>query len=98
MAESLDAASVSQALSELDGWTGDVGGITRTATLPSFPAAIAAVDRIAVAAEDLDHHPDIDIRWRTLTFRLSTHSAGGTVTGLDIVLARRIDAILAEAA
>ena len=42
-------------------------------------------------AEELDHHPDIDIRWRTLLFGLSTHSAGG-VTQLDIELAHRIDA------
>ena len=47
-------------------------------------------------AEELDHHPDIDIRWRTLTFRLSTHSAGG-VTHRDVELARRIDDIVARA-
>jgi 4a-hydroxytetrahydrobiopterin dehydratase len=63
--------------------------------LASFPAAIAAVDRIAVVAEELDHHPDIDIRWRTLTFTVSTHSAGG-VTHRDVELARRIDEIVAN--
>ena len=47
-------------------------------------------------AEEMDHHPDIDIRWRTLTFRCSTHSAGG-VTTRDIALANRIDRILADA-
>jgi 4a-hydroxytetrahydrobiopterin dehydratase len=44
----------------------------------------------------MDHHPDIDIRWRTLTFRCVTHSAGG-VTMRDIALANRIDRILADA-
>jgi 4a-hydroxytetrahydrobiopterin dehydratase len=76
-------------------WT--LGGRTepcRTVGLRSLPAAIAVVDRVAEVAEEMDHHPDIDIRWRTLTFRCVTHSAGG-VTTRDIALANRIDRILA---
>ena len=92
--EPLDSAAVDAALAGLDGWSGDINGITRTASLPTFPAAIAAVDRIAEAAEQADHHPDIDIRWRTLTLSLSTHAAGHRVTKRDIALARQIDAIL----
>ena len=61
--------------------------------LPSFPVAITVVDRVAEVAEELDHHPDIDIRWRTLTFALATHSAGG-VTEKDFGLAARIDEIV----
>jgi 4a-hydroxytetrahydrobiopterin dehydratase len=95
MAEALDSAALSHALSAMDGWAGDRHGITRTVQMSSFPAAIAAVDRVAVEAENLDHHPDIDIRWRTLTFRLVTHSAGGLVTDKDLTLAHKIDAILA---
>ncbi len=49
---------------------------------------------VAETAEAMDHHPDIDIRWRTLRFVLSTHSAGG-LTALDLDLAARIDAALA---
>lgn len=94
MAELLDEGAVRTALDSLDGWSGDQEAITRTVKLPSFPAAIAVVDRVAVVAEDLDHHPDIDIRWRTLVFRCATHSAGG-VTGRDVELARRIDEIVA---
>jgi 4a-hydroxytetrahydrobiopterin dehydratase len=93
MAEVLDVGAVRSALDGLDGWSGDPAAISRTAQLRSFTAAIAAVDRVAVVAEELDHHPDIDIRWRTVTFRCTTHSAGG-VTGLDVVLARRIDEII----
>jgi 4a-hydroxytetrahydrobiopterin dehydratase len=94
MAELLDDGAVRTALETLDGWSGDREAITRTVKLPTFPAAIAVVDRVAVVAEDLDHHPDIDIRWRTLVFRCATHSAGG-VTGRDVDLARRIDEIVA---
>jgi 4a-hydroxytetrahydrobiopterin dehydratase len=94
MVEVFEADALTEALATLDGWSGDTRALTRTVELASFPAAIAAVDRVAEVAEELDHHPDIDIRWRTLTFRLSTHSAGG-VTQRDIELARRIDAIVA---
>jgi len=96
MAELLSADDVAGSLAQLEGWSGDTKGITRTVALPTFPAAIAAVDKVAEIAEEMNHHPDMDIRWRTVTFSCSTHSAGG-VTGLDIALAMRIDQIIAEA-
>jgi 4a-hydroxytetrahydrobiopterin dehydratase len=96
MAEVLDADGLRDALAGLDGWSGDAGGISRTVELPSFPAAIAVVDRVAAAAEEMNHHPDIDIRWRTLTFRCWTHVVGG-VTAYDVELARRIDEIVEDA-
>lgn len=83
------------ALRQRPEWAGDATAIRRTATLPSFRAAVAAVVEVADAAEELDHHPDMDIRWRTLTFTLSTHSAGG-VTELDLALADRIDSAVTE--
>ncbi len=52
-------------------------------------------DRVAEIAEEMNHHPDMDIRWRTVTFSLSTHSAVG-VTQLDVELAHRIDAVAAS--
>jgi 4a-hydroxytetrahydrobiopterin dehydratase len=58
-------------------------------------AGIELVGEVARAAEDADHHPDIDIRWRTLVFALSTHSAGG-LTSKDFDLAARIDAAAAR--
>ncbi|MCF7551177.1 4a-hydroxytetrahydrobiopterin dehydratase [Pseudonocardia sp. WMMC193] len=96
MAALLSDAEITAALADLDGWERDGDAIVRTAELPSFRAAIAVVDRVAEDAEDRDHHPDIDIRWRTLTFRLSTHSEGG-LTGKDTALAKKIDSRLAEA-
>lgn len=64
--------------------------------LPSFPEAIAFVGRVAAIAEEMDHHPDIDIRWRTVLLRVSTHSSGG-ITLMDIDFARRVDALAGEA-
>jgi 4a-hydroxytetrahydrobiopterin dehydratase len=51
------------------------------------------VQQVAEVAEDLDHHPDIDIRWTTVTFTLSTHSAGG-LTAKDLRLATDIDRLV----
>ncbi|MEE6257176.1 4a-hydroxytetrahydrobiopterin dehydratase [Plantactinospora sonchi] len=97
MADVLDAGAVRVELGGLDGWSGDPACIGRSVELPGFRDAIAVVDRVAVVAEELDHHPDIDIRWRTVTFRCVTHSVGG-VTRRDIELARRIDEIVRGAA
>jgi 4a-hydroxytetrahydrobiopterin dehydratase len=96
MAELLDAAAVTDALAGLPGWTRDGDSLVRTAKLPSFPTAIGVVDRVAEFAEAHDHHPDIDIRWRTLAFRCSTHSEGG-ITELDVTLAAAISAQVQEA-
>ena len=95
MAQLLDDAAVGKALAQLTGWIGDREVIVRTVELPSFPAAIVAVVDVAKIAEELDHHPDIDIRWRTVTFRLTTHSDGG-VTEKDVALAARIDEVVAR--
>src|SRR5215813_849883 len=90
----LDDRSITAALSDLPRWTGDTNALRRDAELPSFPAAIAVVDKIALVAEELDHHPDIDIRWRTLRLELSTYVSDHHVTAADVELAHRIEAIL----
>ncbi|MBO4209811.1 4a-hydroxytetrahydrobiopterin dehydratase [Micromonospora echinofusca] len=96
MVEVLTAEAVRDGLAGLDDWTGDPSGLLRTVELRDFPGAIGVVNQVAAVAEELDHHPDIDIRWRSLTFRCSTHSAGG-VTHRDLDLARRIDEIIRSA-
>jgi 4a-hydroxytetrahydrobiopterin dehydratase len=73
---------------------GDSQALRLTRQFTDFPAAIAAVVRVAELAEERDHHPDIDIRWRTVTFTVRTHSAGG-VTVLDIALAAAISDLFA---
>ena len=70
---------------------GDASAITTTYECEDFAAAIALVQRIADTAEEMNHHPDIDIRWNKVTLTLSTHSAGG-LTQLDIEAAHRFDA------
>jgi 4a-hydroxytetrahydrobiopterin dehydratase len=87
----LNPSELSAALAELPEWSGDSSGIRRTVQAENFLAGIDLVVEVARMAEDMNHHPDIDIRWRNVTFGLSTHDAGG-VTSLDIDLAKRIDA------
>lgn len=86
----LTDGEIDTALAELPQWHRAGESLVRTIEAPTFPAAIAFVDEVALLAEDADHHPDIDIRWRKVTFTLSTHTAGG-ITALDPALARRID-------
>ena len=94
MSRPLDAEEIERQLLGLPSWSGDSAGIRASVTFPDFRAAIRGVDEIALVAEEMDHHPDIDIRWRTLHLTLTTHSAGG-VTQLDVELAHRIDEIAA---
>ena len=89
----LTGAELNAAIAGLDGWTGDPTGLRRSVELRDFPTAISVVDSVADVAQRLDHHPDIDIRWRTLTFRCSTHSEGG-VTAYDVTLAEEIDGVV----
>lgn len=91
----LGADGVRSALADLPNWSGDQSRITRTVKAPDFPTAIRIVDDVAEVAETMNHHPDIDIRWRTLTFTLATHSEGG-VTSRDVELAGHIDEIAAR--
>ncbi len=84
---------IAAALHGLPLWSGDGDGLRRTVELPNFRDAVAAVVAIADVAEEMDHHPDVDLRYRTLHLALVSHSAGG-VSDLDLQLARRIDELL----
>jgi 4a-hydroxytetrahydrobiopterin dehydratase len=78
-------------------WRREQQTIVRELKFDDFAAAIAFVDRLAVAAEAANHHPDILVHgWNNVRLTLSTHSAGG-LTAADFALARELDA-LAEGA
>lgn len=84
---------VDAAAQELDGWERSDGALRRTIKFPAFLDGIDAVRRVGEHAEAKDHHPDIDIRWRTVTFALVTHSEGG-ITDKDLQMARDINEIV----
>jgi 4a-hydroxytetrahydrobiopterin dehydratase len=79
-------------------WRREGETLVRTVRCPTFRDAIALVNQVADAAEAADHHPDIDIRWRRVTFRLTTKAADG-LTHRDAEMAATIDELVpAEAA
>ena len=86
----LTDAEIAAELAKLPGWARQGDAIVKRYTFTAFAEGIRFVDRAAVLADAADHHPDIDIRWTTVTMSLSTHSAGG-ITAKDVALAARID-------
>jgi 4a-hydroxytetrahydrobiopterin dehydratase len=91
----LPDSEVEQRLAGQPEWRRAEGpSIERDLKFADFAAAIAFVDRVAAAAEDAGHHPDILVHgWNNVRLTLSTHSAGG-LTAADFELAAQIDSLL----
>jgi 4a-hydroxytetrahydrobiopterin dehydratase len=91
MAELLTDDQIDIALRDLiPAWKAEGKVLVRTVEKQTFMDGIRLVATVAQLAESMNHHPDIDIRYKTITFRLTTHSAGG-ITQDDLVLAKHID-------
>lgn len=90
----LSKAEIYDRLTRLEGWTSAGGtSITREFSFADFAAAVAFVNRVAEAAEEQNHHPDILIHgWNKVRLTLSTHSEGG-VTDADFQLAARLGSL-----
>ena len=88
----LTDAEIVEGLAALPDWRREGDEILRTIRCPTFPEAIALVNRVAEAAEAADHHPEILIKWRHVTFTLTTHAADG-LTAKDLGMAATIDDI-----
>jgi 4a-hydroxytetrahydrobiopterin dehydratase len=93
----LTVTEVSDLAQTLPMWQVRDGQLIREIQAPTYMIAITWVVAIAGAAESLDHHPDIDIRWRTLRIAMITHSTG-CLTELDLDLARLIDTAVSTGA
>jgi 4a-hydroxytetrahydrobiopterin dehydratase len=79
------------------GWTQANHALTRTMARTDFVEALALVLEIGKLAEAANHHPDIDIRYRTVNLSLSSHDAGNTITARDFDLAQKINDLKEEA-
>ncbi|HEY2163680.1 MAG TPA: 4a-hydroxytetrahydrobiopterin dehydratase [Gemmatimonadaceae bacterium] len=92
MRQKLSDLEIQRALGTLPGWArrGDV--LTKTFSFDRFADGIRFVDRLARAADDMNHHPDIDVRYTKVTIMLSTHDAGG-ITESDLRLAEKIEMV-----
>ena len=79
----------------LDGWAFLLGGLQTRLTTSDFGAGLALVNAIGAAAEQADHHPDLDLRYGHVDVRLTSHDSGA-VTQRDVRLARTISVLAAE--
>lgn len=86
------SAEISAALQTLPGWQVMESQLVREFPFPSYLEGIEFVRRLAVAAEAMDHHPDLFVGWRRVAVHLTTHSAGG-LTALDLALAQKASAL-----
>jgi 4a-hydroxytetrahydrobiopterin dehydratase len=78
----------------LGDWEFEAGAATVTFRTPDFTSGARFALEVAAIADELDHHPDVDLRYGSVTVRTSTHSTGG-LTRLDIVLAQRVTELAA---
>jgi 4a-hydroxytetrahydrobiopterin dehydratase len=81
--------------SGLDDWRWLLGVLHARFKPGTFAKGLELANRIGAAAEDADHHPDLDLSYPTLDVRLLSHDVGG-VTSRDVALARRISEIAAD--
>jgi 4a-hydroxytetrahydrobiopterin dehydratase len=97
----LDAGTIEAFLSAHEGWArAESAGhgaaaddaLTRAYSFADFSAALGFVVRVGLAAEKMDHHPDIELGWGKARVRWSTHDAGG-ITALDLQLAEMTDSL-----
>ncbi len=92
MIEPLNEQQIEKMLSELHGWTHGTDAIEKTLEFRSFKEAMGFVNRVADVAEDMDHHPDIEVNYSTVHLKISTHSVGG-LTIKDFTLAKKVDGL-----
>ena len=82
---------IERRLADAADWTREGDALSRQFKFDDFKGSVDFVNRITPAAEEMNHHPDLEISWNTVTVSLSTHSEGG-ITESDFELAGRIDA------
>lgn len=89
----LTDSEVSKRLRSLKGWKHEGAFIEKTYEFPAFMKGIDFIVKVARVAEREEHHPDIHVRYTSVTLSIQTHSEGG-VTEWDLDLAEAIDKAL----
>ena len=88
----LENDEIEAKLAELDGWGREGDAITKEFENGDFKGSVAFVNELTPVAEEMNHHPDLEISWATVKVAITTHSEGGLTAG-DFELASRIDAL-----
>ena len=97
MAAVLSEAEITEALASLPGWSRGNNSIVADYSFRDFNDALVFVNSVAQAAEQMNHHPDIDIRYNKVRMLLTSHDSGG-VTRRDTRMAKMISEIAAQSA
>jgi 4a-hydroxytetrahydrobiopterin dehydratase len=83
---------ITDRLSDLEGWERKGDAIVKSYKAGNFVGSVKLVDALTPVAEEMNHHPDLEISWDTVTVSISTHAEGG-LTENDFELARKIDSL-----
>ena len=87
----LSDQEIEEALASCDGWRREGEAIVKEFDRNDFAGSVDFVNAIAPGAEEMNHHPDVEISWSKVTISITTHSEGG-LTSDDFELARKVDA------
>jgi 4a-hydroxytetrahydrobiopterin dehydratase len=88
----LSDAEIDERLGGLDGWKRSGDAIVKEYDNGDFKGSVDFVNRLTPEAEEMNHHPDLEISWKTVTVTVTSHSEGG-LTDNYFELARRIDGL-----
>ncbi len=88
----LSDEEIGERLAALEGWERQGDAIAKRYEGDDFMWSVGLVNRLAPVAEEMNHHPDLEISWNKVTVTLSTHSEGG-LTANDFELAGRIEGV-----
>lgn len=88
----LSESEVDERLAGLRGWERRGDAIVKEFERGDFVGSVKFVETLVDPAEAMNHHPDLEVSWATVTVKLSSHSEGG-LTAADFELASKIDAL-----
>ena len=88
----LTDSEIDQKLGNTDGWSRDGEAITKTFENGDFVGSVKFVDSLVGPAEDMGHHPDLELSWDKVKVTITNHAEGG-LTENDFELAGKIDAL-----
>jgi len=93
MASPIDENEILSFIADYPLWTFSGEKLTTKRTFPHFRAAFAFLTEVALVAESLDHHPEIENVYNKVKLRLCTHDAGGKVTSKDLDFVRLLESV-----
>ena len=88
----LSDEEIDERLGGLEGWERSGNAIVKQFDNGDFKGSVEFVNKLTPEAEEMNHHPDLEISWSTVTVSITNHAQGG-LTEADFELARRIEGL-----